>query len=138
MNRLQYYILADTQYNIQSPFLFDLYTNVVKARLGHDILKREQISRHDVPAQMQYKLSDHYRATIVTSPPSLLKDTHSVLVMPDGSFIAIVIKPHRNKASEQSWNALFKEHEITLSVDFFDIGLLFTSVKLSKQHFILR
>ncbi|MBO4307405.1 MAG: hypothetical protein J5848_03745 [Bacteroidales bacterium] len=138
MNRLQYYILADTQYNIQSPFLYDLYTNVVKARLGRDILKREQFSRHDLSAQMLYKLSDHYHATIVTSPPALLKNTHCVLTMPDGSFIAIVNRPHRSKASEQLWNSLFKEHEITLSVDFFDIGLLFTSVKLSKQHFVLR
>ena len=129
MNRLQYILSAKTQYDIQSPFMYDLYENVLAARLDGATLARTGIGRSDRYGQLRYKLADHYRATHVGD---------DVFETADGSRITMVRRPHRSRDAEEAWERLFKEPDVTLSVDLFDAGLAFTSPKLSKQHIVFR
>ena len=137
MNRLQYLICAKTQYDIQSPFMYDLYQNVIAPKLDKATVEANGIAPNDRFGQLCYKLADHYGAT-ETKPTEALAGTDRLLSAADGSLIGVVRNPHRSKASEEAWNRLFKEQVVTLSVDLFDIGLVFTSPKLSKQHIVFR
>lgn len=137
MNRLQYILFAKNQYNIQSPFMYDLYENVLSPKLSRRVMAQVDISRTDRFAQLRYKLADHYRATECTSTATL-RGTDALLQCPDGSLIGLVRRPHASRNSEQQWEHLFKEPEVTLSVDLFDTGLVFTSKHLAKQHMLFR
>lgn len=137
MNRLAFLLHAKNQYNIQSPFLYDLYTHVIDARLDRKRLAILGIDRSDRYGQLRYKLSNHYRARLVPKPESL-QGADEVMQLPDGSLAALVRRPHRNSECERKWQVLFKDRAVTLSVDLYDMGILFTSKKLSKQHFLLR
>jgi hypothetical protein len=109
--------------------LYDLYENVLAARLDRATMKREGLRRGDRTGLLKYKLADHYRAK---------EAEDNVLVRADGSHIVLVCRPHRNREAEEAWEKLFKEPEVTLSVDLFDVGLLFTDKRLSKQQLVFR
>lgn len=136
MNRLQFLLTAKTQYNIQSPFLFELYSEVIAPKLDRTTLHRLGINHRDRFWQLHHKLQDHYgiSPTILTSEnQEIINSSHS-----DRSAIIMFRNPHRNKLSEQQWKKIIKEPCVTLSVDLFYTGLAFTSTKLSKQHILLR
>ena len=136
MNRLQFLLHAKSQYNIQSPFLFGLYSNVLSVRLDRHRLRSLGIGRRDRYAQLRFMLADHYHAA-PCQPPSALAGADDVLLVPDGSFAALLRKPHRNAAAESRWMHLVNGPSATLAVDLFDTGLLFTSPKLSRQLLLL-
>ncbi len=137
MNRLKYILRAKNQYNIQSPFVYDLYENVIAPRLDSATLARIGAGRHDRFAQLCFKLADHYDAR-ETDDDKRLASADVRLLCPDGSLIAIVRRPHSSTASEQAWECLFKDPDATLSVDIYDVGLVFTSQRLARQHFLFR
>ena len=137
MNRLHYLICAKTQYDIQSPFMFDLYQNVIAPKLDGATLSALGIERNDRFGQLCFKLADHYHANAAEPCPTL-PGTDKIYIVPDGSMIGVVRAPHRTKDSEEAWGRLFKELDVTLSVDLYDAGLLFTNKKLSKQHLLFR
>lgn len=140
MTRLKFLLIAKTQYNIQSPFLFELYSEVISPTLDKDSLQRLNIAKSDRIAQLLYKLQDHYN----TQPILCHSDGTSADVpgtqaaLPAGERIFLFPYPHNDKASEQAWQSLHSQPSITLSVDLFYAGIAFTSNKLSKQHFLLR
>ena len=136
MNRLEYIVCAKTQYDIQSPFVYDLYENVLLPKLDRAALARLGLSRHDKFGQLRYKIADHYGATAAENSAAL-RGADTVLATGEG-LIGLVRRPHRDKGSEQEWQKIFKEPDVTLSVDLFDAGLVFTSKRLSRQHFVFR
>ena len=117
--------------------MFDLYQNVIAPKLDKATLEAIGIAPNDRFGQICYKLADHYNATDA-EPLDTLKGTDRLLTMADGGLIGVVRNPHRSKDSEEAWDRLFKEQVVTLSVDLFDIGLVFTSPKLSIQHIVFR
>lgn len=137
MNRLHYFLFAKNQYNIQSPFMYDLYENVLAPKLDRPTLARLGLGRRDRFGQLRYKLADHYGATEI-SADTMLDGTDIVLATSDDGLIGLVKQPHRSRVSEKQWSRLVKEHEVTLSVDLYDTGLVFTSKRLSKQHILFR
>lgn len=137
MNRLVFLLCAKNQYNIQSPFLFELYTEVIAARLDDKRCAALGIGRRDRYGQLRYKLANHYQARPATEHAEL-PGADDVLLMADGSLAALVRRPHHSRECERRWKETVKDPAVTLSVDLYDVGLLFTSKKLSKQHFLLR
>lgn len=139
MNRLQYWIAAQTQYELHSPFLFDMYRAVLFAELSRKTrqrLRRQASSRADMPyVSLLYKLSDHYRLT-----PSRQDSDCTVLQASDpemGTF-TVVRRPHRSAEAEQQWQQLMADPQYRVSIDLFDAGLLLTSPRLHPQHFLLK
>lgn len=79
-------------------------------------------------------IGDYYGAS------SLDVDTWDVddLMSSREGLIGMVRYPHRDRQSEERWHRLTQKKEVTLSVDLFDIGLIFTCNRLSKENVILR
>ena len=138
MNRLTYWIKAKTVYNIQSPFLYELYTEVIRPRLSRKELHHTAFGRYDAFKSLVFKIQDHYGAIDVRKEETEGLSADAYMQMGDGSIVAIIDRPHRNMESERRWHELYSSDRVTLSVDIFDAGIAFTSGKLSKQHFLLR
>lgn len=116
MNRLQHFLRAKTQFNLHSPFVYRLYTEVLFSRAPH-----RGCRRYD---DVVWRLAHHYGVPC----------NEGRLVTPDGDFV-VVNRPHRN---EPQWQAIVADPQWQVTIDLFDSGIAIANPHLSKQHFILR
>lgn len=138
MNRLEYWIKAQTQYRVHSPFVFDMYRKVLFARLPKDISRRlaaEHADQRRCYRELVYKLQDHYHLRAVCYDAD-----EAVLVGDPGTFgtLKVVCRPHSSRLRELRWNAQCGNTKYTVSIDLFDVGLLMGHPKLHRQHFLLK
>ena len=120
MNRLQHFLRAKTQFNLHSPFLYGLYTEV--------LFSRAEGAPHGRFAGMVWRLERHY--DVVASRTG---DSASLLT-PEGRFL-VVDHPHRD---ESRWNSIISDPQWKATIDLFSVGIAVDNPRLSKQHFILR
>lgn len=121
MNRLQHFLRAKTQFNLHSPFVFRLYTEVLFSRAPHHGSRRYD--------DVVWRLSHYYGL-----PHPTLYSPSITLSSKDGDFF-VVDHPHRN---ESQWQAFVDDSRWQVTIDLFDSGIAIANPHLSKQHFILR
>ena len=147
MNRLEYWIKAQTQYRVHSPFVFEMYRKVLFARakdadvtafvgqLPHEwaaaLPQRGRCARRYL--ELVYKLQDHYHLRLIC-----LDADEAVLEGDEIETVKVVFRPHRCCARELRWTAQKGNAKYNVSIDLFDMGVLMYHPKLHKQHFILR
>jgi hypothetical protein len=68
-----------------------------------------------------------------------LQPTYTLFALADNNSIVVVANIHDSEAHTAAWQSLCDDALVTLSIDLFDIGLLFFSNDfLIKQHFRLK
>lgn len=120
MNRLQHFLRAKTQFNLHSPFLYRLYTEV--------LFSRAEGAPKGRFAEVVWRLERHYDVVADCSAGT------ATLFTPDGRFL-VVDHPHRDEAR---WQSVIDDLQWQATVDLFSVGLAVANPHLSKQHFILR
>lgn len=120
MNRLQHFLHAKTQFNLHSPFVYGLYTEVLTSRA-----KGCPKDRYEGAL---WRLERHYGVKAVRS------GGEARLACSDGDFL-VLDRPHR---CEARWLAVTADPRWQATLDFFDYGIAVANPRLSKQHFILR
>ena len=133
MTRLEYWIRAQTQYSVHSPFVFDLYREVLFAEVAHASLPPCRWGSRRYSA-LCYKLKDHFGLTTIaaTDQQAVFSGTA------DFGMVLVVNHPHRDNAAEQRWADLCRTEPYRVSIDLYDVGLLFTNPRLHRQHFLLK
>ena len=144
MNRLSYWIMADSQYRIHSPFLFEMYRKVLFAELGRE-LRHGMEQRYGIEPcadrrcrtyhDTVLKLCDHYRLRVLC-----YDEDEAVLEGHPENFgtVKVVSRSHHCRARELRWEAQKCNEKYRVSIDLFDVGLLLTNPRLHRQHFLLR
>lgn len=136
MTRLEYWIKADTQYTVHSPFVFDMYRKVLFARLSRQQRQRvrAQYGSDTSFYQTLYKIADHYHMRLGEGRPDCC------ILEGDGelSSVMLVNRPHANLKSEAHWDGLKSNADYQISIDLYDVGLLIRHPKLHRQHFMLK
>ena len=120
MNRLQHFLHAKTQFNLHSPFVYGLYTEVLFSRA-----KGAPQGRF---AEVVWRLERRYNVTADRSADTATLDT------PEGRFF-VIDHPHREEAR---WQSIISDPQWQATIDLFSVGLAVANPRLSKQHFILR
>lgn len=120
MNRLQHFLRAKTQFNLHSPFLYGLYTEV--------LFSRAEGAPHGRFVEVVWRLEHRYSVVADRAGDCATLDTA------DGRFL-VVDHPHRNEAR---WQSVIDNPRWQATVDLFSVGLAVANPRLSKQHFILR
>ncbi len=132
MTRLHYWLHAKTQYDIHSPFLFEMYREVLFARMSAADCHRLGIPRHDRCSQVAYKCCNHYHlAPVASSQPGRLCEGLQLSIF-------IVDRPHASHAAERQWETLKADPSYQVSLDLYDIALLIRNPHLHPQHLLLR
>ena len=117
MNRIGHFLRAKTQYNLHSPFVYRLYTEVLFSHArGHGR------SFNDIV----WRLERYYNSTFNIQ--------HSTLSTPDGLFL-VVDRPHRR---ESEWQSIVSDPQWQVTIDLYSCAIAVQSPRLSKQHFLLR
>ena len=145
MTRLHYWLHAQTQYNLHSPFLFDMYREVLFARLTPEERRRHAIPRHDRYRELLYKCCNHYHLEVAAdSQPAPVLLTSTLLTPTQFSIfnspfsILILSCPHATPAAEQQWEHLKADPTYQVSLDLYDVALLIRNPHLTPQHLLLR
>lgn len=107
--------MAKTQYNLHSPFVYRLYTEVFFSRAG---------GRGRSFDDVRWRLEQYYGRAF--------KDDR--LDSPDGLFL-LVNSPHRH---ESGWQSIVASPDWQVTIDLYSCGIAISSPRLSKQHFLLR
>ena len=144
MTRLEYWIKAQTQYRVHSPFVFELYRKVLfasvdsaaynafVAQLPADLTSDRRCRRY---IETVYKMQDYYhlRTVCIDSDEAVLEGGREGL---EG--VKVVCRPHHCRARELRWMAQQGNAKYDVSIDMFDVGLLLTNPKLHRQRFVLK
>ena len=120
MNRLQHFLRAKTQFNLHSPFVYGLYTEVLFSRADGCPKGRFEA--------VVWRLEHHYRVVAEHEVGAVKLHTS------EADFL-LVDHPHRN---ELRWEELVAKPDYQVTIDLFDVGIAVCNSHLSKQHFILR
>lgn len=120
MNRLQHFLHAKTQFNLHSPFVYGLYTEV--------LFSRAEGCPRDRYEAVVWRLEQHYGVKAASL------EGHAELHTSDGRFL-VVDHPHRD---ESRWQSIVSNPQWQATIDLFSVGLAVANPRLSKQHFILR
>ena len=142
MNRLEYWIKAQTQYRVHSPFVFEMYRKVLFAHVDEEAFwafaaqlpTGEGADPRDRRYwETVYKMQDYYGLRILC-----LDRDEAVMEGGPLESVKVVCRPHRYRARELRWMAQQGNAKYNVSIDMFDVGVLFYNPKLHKQKFILR
>ena len=114
MNRISHFLRAKTQYNLHSPFVYRLYTEVL---FSHGPGR----GRHY--ADVVWRLEEYY---------GLPHSSHLTFSTPDGDFLVVA----DTRSSE--WDAVVASKDWQVTLDLYSCGVAVRSQRLSKQHFLLR
>ena len=114
---LSYILKRKNEFHIHSPFVFALYTKVIR---GHQpgALKELGIERElTVPVEeaLELYLGCRGEATMF-----------------------IVNDIHKNKNNEAAWNTICGHPDVILTIDLYRKGLFFYREGMEKQEFVLR
>ena len=144
MTRIEYWIKAQTQYRVHSPFVFEMYRKVLFAHVDADAYKAfaDQLPvdlasdrRCRRYIETVYKMQDYYHLRMVCfdSDEAVLEGGSEGL---EG--VKVVCRPHHCRARELRWMAQQGNAKYHVSIDMFDVGLLLTNPKLHRQRFVLK
>ena len=120
MNRLQFYLKAQTAHGLHSPSIYSLYCDVLnpylKGQLSYSQLKEALVNRYPDCTIME-----------IQSYVDLAKIPQNTILLLE--------KPH---SQENIWDELITHQAVIQTVDLYDLGLLFLKPICPKQHFYLR
>lgn len=117
MNRITFLLKAKTQYNLHSPYVYNLYTEVL---LGHG---------RDL-ARLADRVERWFGAE------TRRNEGEQVLLTKGEEHILLLSKPHADHHAEQRLEEL--EHQYHVCIDLYDMALLLDNPRLHAQHFLLR
>ena len=120
VNRLGHLLRAKTQFSLHSPFVYELYTEVLCSRAEGAPKGRFE--------EVVWRLEQRYGATSIRGEGTA--ELHSA----KASFF-VFDHPHRN---EKHWEEFVDSPNWQVTLDLFTVGIAVANPHLSKQHFILR
>ena len=119
MNRLEHMLRAKTQFSLHSPFVYELYTEVLTSRAEGAPKGRFE--------EVVWRLERHYGVAAVWG------EGVAEINCPDVSFL-VVDHPH---SDEGRWKELVDSPHWQVTLDLFTVGIAVANPRLSKQHFLL-
>lgn len=155
MTRLEYWIMADTQYRVHSPFVFEMYRKVLFATVGKELRERmceglsaemEEMVRKAKRCERKYhesvyKIRDHYGMKVVSYDEDeavLENGVDPITGLNVIDTVKVVCRPHRHHARELRWRAQQGNKKYNVSIDMYDVGLLMFCPKMQEQQFLLK
>ena len=112
LSYLRYVVRRKNEFHIHSPFVYKLYTQVIRGG-DEEALKALGIERTEI----------------------VMED---VVPFCDGKVMYVVEGIHRDQKKEALWHTICDCPDVTLTIDLYDKGLFFYREGMEKQHFVLK
>lgn len=146
----QYIWCSTNHHGVHSPFVYSFLTASVysqpkrgfnkKQRVANGICHHfsiESYSRIGVPSiqiQPKQKKDDYSKINLIHVENPSLSLTMDFKI----NQVVLIEKIHDNNLFKNAWKSLINRHSNIVSIDFFDVGIVFVKDSQAKEHFILR
>lgn len=139
MNRcyayIKYLLRAKDQHSLHSPFVYTLYTKCIyrkKYSQTKDYYHRINTFLIETAGEEIFK--GHYCNSLSFNFFSILKQKNEEHKGIQWFFINRI---YENQQTHKLWNKLTRDKNISISLDFWSFGLIFTKKNQEKENFIL-
>jgi hypothetical protein len=123
LSRLKFLLKSQNNQELHSPFVFDLYMNLIKPNLGNFDEK---------------KFLDELKHYYPNKKIILVDEKTDKFVSSKLNEIALIIKPYQNNKKKGLYSSISQKKDTIFSIDFY-YGVIFTFDPIApKQHFFLR
>lgn len=112
LSYFRYIVRRKNEFHIHSPFVYKLYTQVIKGG-DREALKALGIERTEVVEE-------------------------GAMPAGDGKVMYVMEDIHRDQKKEAFWHTICDRADVTLTIDLYDEGLFFYREGMEKQHFVLK
>ena len=132
MNRFLFNIKAKNAHGLHSPFVYELYTQVINPCLHQtgelSALLKNELSNYQVKSLENVKFNVQIIDISQFDTENLNMNFEDVLL----------IKDIRKPIHLARWRQLIENEKIKISIELFELGILFFNPITPKQHFILK
>ena len=132
MKRFLFNLKARNAHGLHSPFVYELYTQVINPCL-HQSGELSDLLINEL-THYTAKSSDKIKFNVQIIDMNQWVTEKLIMNFED----VLLIKNFRNPSNLARWRQLIKNEKIILSIELFEIGLLFYNPIAPKQHFILK
>lgn len=150
--RIKYRLKAKSRHGIHSPFVYDFIEQVLLRGHGEEKASLLPACLNEKQQFLVQAIADHYRiAELVWENTRLTLDESGAGVLylaalPGGlpaqyaeNDIAVIPDIYKNDEQAGVWRKLMESNAVPLSLDVFEMGILFFRKDFKvKQHFILK
>ena len=112
LSYLRYVARRKNEYGIHSPFVYKLYTQVIKS---HQLEKLRELGIENEVTLVDEQVPEK-----------------------DDKVMYVVEGIHENKKKEAFWDTICSHPDVTLTIDLYDKGFVFYREGMEKQNFVLR
>lgn len=131
---IYYLTAARSEYYVHSPFVYTLMTECLCKKRRFPPENRDRLLK---------RLSDYLSATepgldiLRIAPDDPVKNIPAAALTAENTML-FIDRPHKGAQREAQWNNLCRDPDITLTIDLFRVGLVFSRREMRKEHFCLR
>ena len=112
LSYLRYVVRRKNEFHIHSPFVYKLYTQVIRGG-DEEVLKTLGIERTEIVTEAEIPAGG-------------------------GKVMYVVEGIHRDQKKKMFWHTICDRPDVTLTIDLYDKGLFFYREGMEKQHFVLK
>jgi hypothetical protein len=157
IQKIKFFFIAKNRHDIHSPFVYDFIDKVLNKKTlssnRYSSFLGLNITFLNCQKELIFELIDYFQiSTICFSEQKIHLQNHqepiSIWIFNDSiefkppkvkSDIVLILNIYQSKEKTINWNRLIKNSSIPLSVDLFEVGILFFKEDfIVKQHFKLK
>ncbi len=132
MNRFLFNLKARNAHGLHSPFVFELYTQIINPCL-HQTGELSTLLKNEL-SNYQGKSLENFKFNVQIIDISQFDTENLNMNFED----VLLIKNIREPIHLAQWNHLIEKEKIIFSIELFELGLLFFNPIAPKQHFIFK
>ncbi len=130
--RLNHYIFSNTLHGTHSPFVYKFLEDVVYQPNIKPKNKKEQLIQRIFNSREKGKV---FLFDESLHSEDLITEYHLNSENADNQTIFIIENIRKNEVRFNTWKSIASDSKNNISIDLFDIGLLFFDQKKPKEHF---
>ena len=132
MNQFLFNLRARNAHGLHSPFVYELYTQVINPCL-HQIEELSALLKNEL-SNYQVKSLENVKFNVQIIDVSQFDTENLNMNFED----VLLIKDIRKPINLARWRQLIENEKIKISIELFELGLLFFNPIAPKQHFIFK
>jgi hypothetical protein len=134
--RIRFNWKAQTAHGLHSPFVFQLYTEVIDPIYQQSPEKLQEALIHGIGSYLKLSAGHMHVIDLVSIQDSDLATIEQLFL--DKHTIIICLNPQANKQTTDRWRKLYQNKAVIHSIELFELGILCLNPIAPKQHFWLK